>query len=119
MIIDYAPDRVFTQSIDIVDAGNACLRCIDKDFIEYYIMSKTIMGKSYFLKFGPVIPDLDELQNCYLLSYSYIDYNENKIEREFSMFINDNKKKITTVECIEPEEALQLLPNIAYFWANL
>ena len=39
MIIDYAPDRVFTQSLDIVDAGNACVRCIDKEGVEYYIIT--------------------------------------------------------------------------------
>lgn len=120
MIIDYAPDRVFTQSLDIVDAGNACVRCIDKEGVEYYIITKTIMGRTHVLKFGPIMPDMEDyLLNTFSVVYNYVEYKENKIEKEFKMFINDVKKEITEAVCVEPEEALPLIPNVAQLWENI
>lgn len=112
MIIDYSVTKSFDQSIDIVDAGNTCLKCTNSEFCEYYYMTKSIAGRVYILKFGPVLPDLGELCGGFAVDYYYMNYNDKKLAKDISLFINDSKKGITEVEAIEPEEGLAVLPNI-------
>ena len=120
MLIDYAADRVFTKTLDIVDPGNCGIRCTSKDGLEYYIVTKTILGTIYIIKFGPVLPDNEALLPDFKLEYLAMDYKDNKIEMDFSKYVNDSRSRnITDLEVIEPEEALCLIPNINQCWQEL
>ena len=57
MIFEYLPEEVFTKQLDIVDIGNVSLRSLTGSAEEYYLLIKTIMGKSTIVKFGPTMPD--------------------------------------------------------------
>ena len=112
MIFEYSVQKTFNESIDVVDIGNTALRCQGSKLDFYYIILKTIMGKTHILKFGPVMPDIDMLFNDFSVSYKKIDYKENLIEKEVDKFINDYKKEITLVEEITEFEAWQDFPDI-------
>ncbi len=112
MIFEYSVQKTFNESIDVVDIGNTALRCHGSKLDFYYIILKTIMGKTSILKFGPVMPDIDVLFNDFTVSYKKIDYKENLIEKEVDKFINDYKKEITLVEEITEYEAWQDFPDI-------
>jgi hypothetical protein len=112
MIFEYSVQRTFNETIDVVDIGNTALRCYGKKLDIYYIILKTVMGKTFILKFGPVIPDTEVLFNDFSVSYKKIDYKENLIEKEVDKFINDYKKEITLVEEITEYEAWQDFPDI-------
>ena len=112
MIFEYSIQKTFNESIDVVDIGNTALRCHGSKLDFYYIILKTIMGKTSILKFGPVMPDIDVLFNDFTVSYKKIDYKENLIEKEVDKFINDYKKEITLVEEITEYEAWQDFPDV-------
>ena len=71
----------------------------------YYIIVKTVMGKTSIIKFGPVCPDIDMLQNDFSVSYKKIDYKENLIEKEVDKFIKD-KSNLNVRPSTEIEEKL-------------
>ena len=76
MIFEYSVQRTFNESVDVTDMGNMALRCTNKQLDNYYIIVKTVMGKAYILKFGPVCPDIDILQTDFSVEYKKIDYKE-------------------------------------------
>jgi len=110
-IFDFDPKKVFAQSIEVEDIGNCALRCTNPDFEDYYVAAQTVDGKTFILKFGPIIADLDSIDKEFNLSYKKIDYKEKIIEREINLLINDGKKGINQVEKIEVEEVLQMIPT--------
>jgi hypothetical protein len=118
MIFEYSVQRTFNESIDVVDIGNTALRCHGSKLDFYYIILKTIMGKTHILKFGPVMPDIDVLFNDFSVVYKKIDYKENLISKEVDKFINDYKKEITLVEEITEYDAWQDFPNIQQQFEN-
>ena len=112
MIFEYSVQKTFNESIDVVDIGNTALRCHGAKLDFYYIILKTVMGKTSILKFGPVMPDIDVLFNDFTVSYKKIDYKENAIEKEVDKFINDYKKGITLVEEVTEYEAWLDFPDV-------
>lgn len=118
MIFEYSVQKTFNESIDVVDIGNTALRCHGSKLDFYYIILKTVMGKTNIIKFGPVMPDIDVLFSDFTVSYKKIDYKENLIEKEVDKFINDYKKEITLVEEITEYEAWQDFPNIQQQFEN-
>lgn len=113
MIFEYSATRTFNEMIDIVDIGNMALRCIkEKDACEYFIITKTVFGKTSIIKFGPICPDIDMLIDGFEVEYKKMDYKESKIEKEIDKFINDFKKEVSLVEEITEYEAWQNFPEI-------
>lgn len=119
MLFEFAVQRTFNESIDIADIGNTALRCTNTKLDNYYIIVKTIMGKTSILKFGPVCPDLEVLLNDFSVSYKKFDYKENIICKEIDKFINDFKKEINSVEEITDYEAWQDFPAIQQWFENI
>ena len=119
MIFEYSVQRTFNETIDVVDIGNTALRCFGKKLDIYYIILKTVMGKTSILKFGPIMPDIDVLFNDFSVTYKKIDYKENLIQREVDKFINDYKKEVTKVEEITEYEAWQDFPPVKEWFENI
>lgn len=119
MIFEFAVKKTFNQSIDVVDMGNTALRCTSTTFLDYYLITRTVLGKTSILKFGPICPDLDMLINDFTVSYKKLDYKENVVFREIDKFINDFKKEIDSVEEITEYEAWQSFPKIQENFENI
>jgi len=119
MIFEYQQQKTFMNAIDVVDAGNMCLRCTTTEGLEYYVMDKTVCGKVHMLKIGPVVDGLTELLPGFEVSYKKFDYKEKTISKEVTIYLNDSQKKIDTVEEIQPEEAYGIFPDIAQSFKNL
>ena len=119
MIFEFSVQKTFSQSIDIVDMGNTALKCTNRYMDNYYIITKTVMGKTYILKFGPVCPDLNVLISDFFINYKKIDYKEGVIHKEIDKFINDFKKEIETVTEITEYEAWQDFPPIQQYFENV
>ncbi len=119
MIFEYAVQKTFNQSIDVVDIGNTALRCTNRQMSEYYIIVKTVMGKVHIIKFGPVCPDLDVLLEDFSVAYKKIDYKEMSIFKEIDKFINDYKKEVNTIEELTEFEAWQAFPAIKDFFESV
>lgn len=119
MIFEYSVQRTFNETIDVVDIGNTALRCYGKKLDLYYIILKTVMGKTSIIKFGPIMPDTEVLFNDFSVSYKKIDYKENLIEKEVDKFINDYKKEVTKVEEITEYEAWLDFPPIQKWFDDI
>ena len=119
MIFEFSVQKTFNESIDIVDMGNTALRCVNKFLNEYYMVIKTIMGKTHIIRFGPIFPEVDMLINDFSVSYKKIDYKESMLFKEIDKFINDYKKDIDTIEEITEYEAWEAFPNIKQLFDNI
>jgi hypothetical protein len=119
MIFEFSVQKTFNESIDVVDMGNTALKCTNRHMDNYYIIIKTVMGKTSIVKFGPVCPDIDVLLNDFFVNYKKIDYKEGTIYKEIDKFINDFKKEIDTVEEITEYEAWQDFPNVQQQFENI
>lgn len=119
MIFEFSVQKTFNQSIDVVDMGNTALRCTSRQMDNYYLITKTILGKTSILKFGPVCPDIEVLLNDFSVSYKKIDYKENIIYKEIDKFINDFKKEIDTIDEITEYEAWRDFPAIQQLFETI
>lgn len=119
MIFEFSVQKTFNQSIDVVDMGNTALRCTNRLLDNYYLIIKTIMGKTHFIKFGPVCPDVEFLLEDFSVSYKKIDYKEAQVYKEIDKFINDFKKDIDTIEEITEYEAWKDFPAIQQLFENI
>ena len=119
MIFEFSVQKTFNESIDVVDIGNTALRCTNKHFDTYYLIIKTVMGKTAIIKYGPVCAEIDALLPDFFVNYKKIDYKETAICKEINTFINDFKKEIDTVEEIPDYEAWQDFPHIQQLFENV
>ena len=118
MVFEYSVRKTFDQSIDIVDIGNTALRCTNETLEEFYIITKTVLGKTSIIKFGPICPDLDLLVIGFQMTFQKINYKETKIAQEISKYINDNKKEITDITEITEFEAWENFPAVQAYFEN-
>ena len=112
MIFEFSVQKTFNESIDIVDIGNTAIRCTNRNLDNYYLITKTVFGKTSILKFGPVCPEIDTLLDDFSVIYKKIDYKEAAIGREIDKFINDYKKEIDNIVEITEYEAWQDMPQL-------
>jgi hypothetical protein len=119
MIFEFSVQKTFNESIDVVDMGNTALRCTNRQLDNYYIIVKTIMGKTHFIKFGPVCSEIDALLEDFSVEYKKIDYKESQVYKEIDKFINDFKKRIEVVEEVTEYEAWQDFPAIQQLFENV
>lgn len=126
MLIDYNGVRTFTDSLQIDDIGNCAIRCEGtyRDgrvtvYGEYYLITKTVAGRTAIVKFGPVVPELPAMQNSFECTYKNIAYKEQAIIREITMFMNDGMKGISKAEVILELEAFDAFPVLKDTFDNL
>jgi hypothetical protein len=126
MLFDYSATRTFNQTLQIDDIGNCAIRgegsyrdgrCIFSG--DYYLLVKTIMGKTTIIKWGPLQPDLLALPNTFKLEIKTTPYKEPIIAKEIQSFINDGLKGIHNAEELLPEEAVEYLPNTQSYTETL
>ena len=94
MTFEYSVQKTFNESLDVVDAGNCALKCSGGKLgaYNYYVIVKTIMGKTHMIKYGPVIPDIPMLVENFNVTYNKNDYKESFIFKEIDKFINECMK---------------------------
>lgn len=119
MVFEFSVQKTFNQSIDVVDMGNTALRCTNKQMDDYYLIVKTVFGKTHIIKFGPVCPDIDTLIDGFSVNYAKMDYKEAKIYKEIDKFINDFKKEIDNIEEITEYEAWSAFPTVQQQFENV
>lgn len=126
MLFDYQATKTFENTLQINDIGNCAIRCVGrykdgKVFLpgEFYLVTKTIMGRTYLAKFGPMIPDIPYMQNTFDASYKIFAYKEATICREIELFLNDATRKITEAEEITDLEVFANFPSLEETFNNL
>ena len=126
MLIDYNATKTFTQTLQIDDIGNCAIHgegsFRDGKVIfpgDYYMIVNTVMGKTTFIKWGPIMPDFTALPNTFKLEIKTSPYKEITVMKEIQAFINDGFKGIHDATEMLPEEAIDFLPNSANYAETL
>ncbi len=119
MLIDYECSVTFNNTLEVSDPGNVCIICQNEEFYQWYLVIKSIRGNSHILKYGPIIPDADSLEEDFELTYSKIKFNEKTLHFTISKFINDSKKCVKEARVCNVENAFDDFPNIAKLYKNL
>lgn len=91
--------------IEIPDIGNTCISAINDDAEEWYLVITTKNGWTNITSFGPLKLDSDNpMKNSFSYSYFERDFDEKKIKKTISDFINNPKHEITQVFEVDREE---------------
>lgn len=104
MTFDYLMRTVVEGQLDVDDIGSNVILGRNDFGEEHYLITRTDMGYTEMIVFGPVTPDIDILSNNVNMSYQRFDFNQGKIERLIDKFLNDTKKCITQASVVEYED---------------
>jgi hypothetical protein len=120
MIFEYDEQPVFTQSLDIGDIGNTTIKCSSMTG-DWFLRTKTVMGKTSLIVFGPVIEGSVEdypLIDGFAVSFSKFDYKERLIIKAINQLLNDPKKGINHAEEMLEQAAINNFPDIMNTFEN-
>lgn len=126
MLIDYSATKTFSETLQLDDIGNCAIRCEGTyyegrlpNYGEYYMIVKTIMGKTSVIKFGPVVADFPYMLNSFEVNFKQFKYKESSIEKEIKLFLNDSKKGISKAEEVTEFDVFGAFPDLKATFENL
>ena len=121
LTVDYAVEKTYTQTLEIDDQGNTCIKAIgavkDLGIADFYMFIRTIAGTVTTLIVGPVTPDFPLLINGFTVESKQFNYNEKRIKKEINTFLNSNS--IENAYEIPTDEGLANFPDIVSMFENL
>lgn len=121
MIFEFDQQPVFTQTLEIGDIGNTTIKCSSSMNGDWFLRTKTVMGKTSLIIFGPVIAGSVEdypLIDGFAVSFSKFDYKERLIIKAINQLLNDPKKEITYAEEMLEQAAIANFPDIMNTYEN-
>lgn len=77
----------YDGTLEIQDVGNTALEIIDDKGFYYYYGTKTSMGKTLIIFFGPIIPDIKMLPKEYVCNLRKLDYKENILIKDINKYL--------------------------------
>lgn len=95
MRFDYNYQEQPLSSIDVEDIGNVCLHALNDIGDEYFICTKTYLGWTKVIQFGPTKDISFPLYSSVI--YNNFEYNENRLFKLVEQFLNKNGRNITQV----------------------
>jgi hypothetical protein len=126
MLFDYQATKTFANTLQVDDIGNCAIRCLGrykdgKVYFpgEFYLITRTIMGRTYLAKYGPMVPDIPYMPNTFDASFKIFAYKEATICREIQLFLNDTTHDITEAEEITDIEVFENFPSLEETFSNL
>lgn len=118
MQFDFDKETLSNGAVEIENIGECALSCLNDDMEEYYLVISTVMGKSYIFQYGPIVQDLDTLDNI-SCSITTLDYTEPKLIKIIDRFINDYSKRIKYIEVLPKAEVLAKCRSIIQYMGGL
>ena len=121
LVVDYAVEKTFTQTLEVIDQGNTCIKATgctkDAGEADFYMFIRTIAGFVTTLTVGPIIPDIPMLTNGFSVEVKQFKYNEKRIKKEINTFLNNNN--IDNAYEIPVQDGLDSFPSIVEMFENL
>ena len=115
MEFEFNKELVALDVIDIPRIGNFAISAEGEGGNAYFIVIKTELGKSYIATCGPVLPEIEEIPENFNVNLTKIDYNEKKLVKIISMFLNDRMKGIYRAELIDSNKALDEFRDLGQY----
>lgn len=119
MIFEFDQQPIFMQNIQVQDIGNVAMRCTNEKGQEWYLVVKTYLGKTAFIKYGPVYGGIEALVDNMELTFKKFDYKESTIVKEINKCLNDGRSSITKVELVSEWSGLSAMPTPDAFLNSL
>lgn len=113
MIFDYFYMLQPTDSIEIDDTANVCLKANNDIGKEWYLSLNTHLGWTEVKEFGTLDIDEDDRgDNPFNLTIYGYEYNLKRNFKIISNFLNNDKRQITQVFIMTQEEFTDKLNNV-------
>lgn len=112
MKFDYCISTTADAQLDILDMGNVCIEATNYKGEHYYLITKTDLGWTESLEYGPIIPEMQLLPTSVMCSYNRIEYSEYKLDKMITSFLNSGKRNIQHASVIECDDAKQFMRNL-------
>lgn len=113
--IEFDQEPTYQNFIEISDLGQCAIEATTNDMMNLYMIINTSMGQTTIATCGPIIQDVDMLPNGFTTSLTRMDYNEAKISKAISLFLNNKKIKIIQAMEVEKEVALDNFKDLGAY----
>lgn len=117
--INFNSQSEYQSNLIIEDIGNCSIEAWNELEYLYYIIIKTIRGKSYIAEWGPIIEDEENFIDGYKSSFKIMEFNDKRINSELWSFLNDRSKKIVNARELEVNEALDAFKDLKLYMEGL
>ena len=105
----YNLQQTLTNSVYVEDVGNCALEAIDEQGTHHYFLTKTVMGRTFTLTFGPLVPDIEELPKSYSVTYTKKNYDDEGLAKTIQAWAAPKKgSNIVSIKQIPLEDAIML-----------
>lgn len=119
MEIEYLRVSQSMAMVDIPEIGDFGMEAYNDNNEYYYMFVKTILGETYIATCGPVIPDTDVISQGFETLVTHTNFNEKKLFKIVSTFLNDWKKQITGVNLMDADEVIPYFKDIREMLRNV
>ena len=107
------------NNLNIESISNCCIRASNALEYYYYLIIKTLAGKTYFAECGPILKDEKKLPNGFISRLNIFEYSDKKVSALINNFLNDKSKQIEDASIIEIDEALANFKSLKDFMESL
>ena len=104
MIFSYYQTTVINAELEVEDVGNCAIKAYNDLGVEYILVIDTSMGWSRVFQMNNIRLDFDLLLPKTTQTYDKIPYDDRKLRKVISSFLNSND--ITQAFVVDREEAL-------------
>ena len=112
MYINYNGEATFLGELDIDNIGEFAIEANNDEGMFWYYICRTLLGTTTIATSGPKIPDVDLLPKTFHQSRYTMQFNEGKIVKDVTKFLNDWTKRITNAKLIPIDEAVNQFVNL-------
>ena len=103
----YCPQKSYMGQLDVEDIGNCAIHImaaspITMSLDEYYMVIRTVRGRTSILQYGPRHIELKELPGKVFLSYQSFEYSPSKVGKCITSFLTDAPgKSVSAAETVD------------------
>ena len=112
---EYNKEWLPQNTINVKDIGQFALEASNDEGYFFYLVIFTQLGISTIASAGPVIPDVEELNQGYSCSMYTMEYKEDKLIKTINNWLNDRSKKITQAREVTIDEALDQFRDLGEY----
>lgn len=112
-VFDYMQVITVGAQIEVPDIGDCCILGRDDLGQEYYLVTKTKLGMTDIIEYGPALPDFEVLPKSVKYTFDRIDYSEFKIEKRIEKFLTGHP--ITYAEVVLLEDIHEFIRSPIHY----
>ena len=104
--------------IDIEQVGQFAIEAHNEGGYYWYLIIRTSLGTTTVVSCGPKIPDVSLLPSGYTCSLNKMQFNEKKLEKLISMWLNDKMKALIEAKVIEIDDVIDQIVELKDYLKN-